>query len=473
MLRGLAGVLGAAGLVTLVVPLPAGARSGGSFIEGSGTARATALELAPRTGGLTYSVTTGETIASYQGTEGRAQAQALDLGILGLLLTTVSVCGQSPPLKQDQLPSPVQVNSSHGPSTASHSLVGGDLAGGGSQAATAHPDSSAADAATTLLAIPGVLTVGTITSHADTLLVPGSLREAHAEVSVASVDLAGGIVQLVGLHWDVTQHTGSAPVSAGGFHVDQVRVAGQTLPSGLLDGVPPLPGQGARPPLDQANAALAPAGMRLTPPSVRTAPDGTVEVEPLRISVGGSTALSTPLGAALAAAQPGRDALLSQLRGDPQSCRDPRSSLGPLAGAGLLLADIAYGGLTGTGGLDIALGGVHAVTEGIAYRNPFGSLGPPPALLGGASTSAGSAPSEVSGVAPPPVPPRARASTTLLTPATVGRSFTACLSTSSIGGGCARDLAHVAAGAGLGVAAVLFATDALLMVRRRRLRRGP
>src|SRR6195256_858389 len=92
-LRGLVALLGTAGLLTLVIPQPAGARTDAGFVDGSGAARGTALRLAPRTGGLTYAVTTGDSLASYQGTEGRAQAQALDLGIFGLILTTVAACG--------------------------------------------------------------------------------------------------------------------------------------------------------------------------------------------------------------------------------------------------------------------------------------------------------------------------------------------------------------------------------------------
>jgi hypothetical protein len=468
-LRGLAALLGTAGLLTLVIPQPAGARTGAGFIDGSGAARGTTIRLAPHTGGLTYAVAIADSIASYQGTEGRAQAQALDLGIFGLILTTVSACGQQPPLKPEQVPGPVQANSSHGPSTSTHSFVDGNVAAGGTETAAAHPNGSSADASGATLDLPGVITVGAAVSHAQTRLVPGLRREAHADASIASVSLAGGAVELLGLHWEVTQHTGDTPVHDGVFHVDQIRLGGQSLPSGLLGGAPG-PAEQAVQSLDQANNALAPFGMHITVPAVRTLQDGTVEVGPLRISMGGSTQLSQPLGSALAAAQPARDALVGMLKSDPQNCQDPRSGLGPLANAGLLLGDITYGGLTGTGGVDIELGGVHATTEGIAYRNPFGDFVPLPPP-GGTTITDIAPPDAVSPPAPPPVSaPVPAPATTVITPATAGRSFTSCITPGSFGrSGCsAHDLARVAALLGLAVTLVLFAGDAVLLFRRRR-----
>jgi hypothetical protein len=275
-------------------------------------------------------------------------------------------------------------------------------------------------------------------------------------------------VQLLGLHWDVTQHTGDKPVHEVGFHVDRIVLGGQSLPSGLLDGAPG-PAEQVVESLAQANQVLTPFGMHLSPPAVRTLQDGTVDVGPLRISMGGTTQLSAPLGSALAAAQPARDALVAMLKSDPQNCQDPRSGLGPLANAGLLVGDIAYGGLTGTGGVDVELGGVHATTEGIAYRNPFGDFVPLPPP--GSTTVTDTTPGEPVSPAPPPAPATAPAPpTTVITPATVGRTFTSCITPGSFGlSGCSRrELARIAAVAGLAVALLLFAGDALLLYRRRR-----
>lgn len=474
-LRGLAALLGTAGLISVVVPQVAGARSGADFVDGSGAARGTTIRLAPRTGGLTFAVATGDSLASYQGTEGRSQATALDLGIFGFLLTTVSACGQQPPFKQDQLPQPVQANSSHGPTSATHSFAGQDIARGGTETAVAHPDTSTADASAATLDIPGVLTVGAAVSHAETRLVPGLRRVAHADASIASVDLAGGAVQLLGLHWSVTQHTGDHPLHQGTFHIADIRIGGADLPTDALNGLTGAGsgsgGQGGGFNLDQANQVLEQFGMHLSPPLTRTLTDGTVEVGPLRISMGGSTRLSGPLGQALAATQPGRDAILGALKGDPSNCNDPRSGLGPLANAAFLVADITFGGLTGTGGMDIELGGVHAVTEGIAYRNPFGDFLPPPAL--GDTSVSDTTPAEPGTPAVPPAPATVPPppATQVITPATAGRTFTSCLTTSPFGHpGCSgRDLARLAGAVGLGIALVLFVGDAVLVFRRRRI----
>ena len=131
---------------------------------------------------------------------------------------------------------------------------------------------------------------------------------------------------------------------------------------------------------------------------------------------------------------------------------------------GFRLADIDP---ADTGGLDIDVGGAHAVTEGIAYRNPFGDIPPFTPALGGTITDI--SPAQTQTIAPPPpAPPATTPGTTVMTPATAGRSFSSCLSSHAFGGpACGRDLARVAAGVGLAVALLLFVADAVLVLRRR------
>src|SRR5256885_8699133 len=115
--RAAAGLLSAAGILGLVAPAEAG---GPAFVEGSGTARAQTARFAPHTGGLTYALTEGVALASYEGTVGRAQAQTLDLGLYGLVLTTVAPCGGKPPLRPEQPPQPPPAQpSGSGPPEAS------------------------------------------------------------------------------------------------------------------------------------------------------------------------------------------------------------------------------------------------------------------------------------------------------------------------------------------------------------------
>ncbi len=66
-----------------------------------------------------------------------------------------------------------------------------------------------------------------------------------------------------------------------------------------------------------------------------------------------------------------------------------------------------------------------------------------------------------------PPPP----ATQLITPATAGRTFSSCLTTSPFGRpGCSgRDLARLAGAVGLGIALILFVGDAVLLYRRRRI----
>lgn len=476
MLRGVAVLLGAAGVVALVVPVDAEMPNGDAFVEGSGVARATGLRLSPHTGGLNYSITMGDSLASYQGTEGRAQAQAVDLGIFGIAATTVAPCGQEPPFRHDQLPGPVQANSSHGPGSASHRYGGDSPAGGGTDSAQAERGSSSADSAGGTVAMAAALRADGVISHAETRLVPGRRREARAEVSISSLGLAGGAVQLLGLHWDVTQHTGDVPVASGSFRVNRVFVHGVPLDP-VVEGTSGPVEQGMAS-LDQVNHVLEPMGMHLAPPAVRNAPEGAVEVTPLRLTMGGPTRMSQPMGGVVGSLQPQRDAVAGAFRGEPDSCRDPRTSFAPAVGATLLVADVVVGGMAGTGGLIVDIGGVHASTEGTWYRNPFdvNAVEPPlPAVAalppitvverGPGTDRTGSVPAPVSapGAAAASAPP----STTVITPAAAAPSYALCASTFA-DQGCGRDVARIAAGSGLGAAILLVVGDRLVTWRRRR-----
>jgi hypothetical protein len=113
-------------------------------------------------------------------------------------------------------------------------------------------------------------------------------------------------------------------------------------------------------------------------------------------------------------------------------------------------------------------------TEGVAYRSPFGDFLALPAPRCTTITDTTPA-APVSPALPPastPAPPRA--TTTVITPATAGRSVTSCVTTSPFGHpGCSgRDLARGAAGIGLALALLPFAGDALLLLRRRRVGAG-
>ena len=367
-----AACFGLAGVVQLAATSPAAGEDPQEFVEGSGTARGQLARFAPRTGGLTYGVSSGIALAGYEGTVAKSQAQAIDLGLFGLILTAVGPCGGDPLLKPDQLPKPVRAQSVDGPPEARHSYAGQTGTGLGDEAAWAGPATEArAESNAAVVEVPGLLRVTSGTSTAASRLVTGQARQATAGVSLGSVSLAGGAVELRDLRWEVTQHTGESPKGDGSFQIGQVLVAGRPVPTGSD------PAQT----LGELNAVLAHVGLTLDPPAVVRTDDGEVEVTPLRFKVGGKTEASEPVGELLAGTQPLREAVGEMVKSDdPENCEDPRSAgIGTLANAGILLADISLAGFTGTGGIDIELGGVRARTEGVAYDNPFGNRKPLPA----------------------------------------------------------------------------------------------
>jgi hypothetical protein len=481
--RVLAACFGIAGLTQLATSTPAAGDDPQEFIEGSGTARAQLARIAPRTGGLTYAVSSGVALAGYEGTVAKAQAQAIDLGLFGLLATTVGPCGGEPFLKPDQLPKPVRAHSVNGPPEARHAYLGQTGNGLGDEAAWAGPGTeSRAESNAGVVEIPGVIRVTGGTTTAASRLVAGTAREATAGVSLGSVSLAGGAVELRDLRWEVTQHTGEAPVADGSFHLGQVLVAGQPVP-----GAPDLVSSVA-----QLNEVLGTAGLTLEPPAVVKSEDGQVEVTPLVFKAGGKTALSEPVGELLAGAQPLREAIGKAVEGDdPNDCSDPRSAgIGPLANAGMLLADITLAGVTATGGVDIELGGVKAMTEGVAYDSPFGQGRPLPApVFRPAPPPAPRAPVEEydetfvaaptrpvapieTQVAAAPVTPAPRQEAIAASPVTERRTES-CSSTHAFHRRSCSDGSGMVVGlASLAVAAALFTGDAVLGRRRTALSGG-
>jgi hypothetical protein len=311
--------------------------------------------------------------------------------------------------------------------------------------------------------------------------VPGRRREAHAESGIASVRLADGLVEFRGLHWDATQHTGEAPVAAGGFHLDEVIVGGALLPLPGGDG-------GLTGALPRLQEVMAPLGVSIELPALIPRSDGGTEVTPLRIRTGGETRLSGPAGQLLGAPQPARDAIAGAVKGDAQNCNDPRgAAAGPLFGAGLLLSDITLAAVTGTGGLDIELGGAQAMTEGNVYDDPFGNRRPfpLPPVRPAPPPAKSSAASEPPWEAPVPEPPATALAMAAPDPAPAldappvsampvagtvvrQRSSTRCATAHPFGRpACSKGAASLAGAASLGVALALFAGDALVARRRR------
>jgi hypothetical protein len=354
--RTLGGALvGVVVVVAQVVGWPvhrAGAQAAPAFVPGTANATSQAIQLAPSTGGLGYDMTLAESLAGYQDTEGQAQSQTLDLGAIGLALTTQQCNGSPPPINQSQVPQPVQVESNNGNVNQSKTIQGSDNAGAGVEtaAATTTPSGSAR---TTLIgfSVPGVIDVSGGTSSAGAQLIGNKTREATGSSEIKQISLLAGQVVLDGLQWQSTQRSGDGAAQQGSFSIGSMTLDGKAMQ------VSPDQLSGS---LAQVNQALAPTGFHITPPTATNQSDGSVLERPLSIGIDSSALGQQVVGPGLAAAQPLRDAIASALLGIDCRFAIP-----------LLLADIGIGPLAGGGGLDINLGGATTVTNGTAYGNPF------------------------------------------------------------------------------------------------------
>ncbi len=367
--RAAAAMVGLGCAVLLAVPGPPPATAAGSFVPGSGDAVANVGRLVARASGLPLASTYGDALAHYQGTTARGEAATLDLGFLGLMLTSPMGCGRAP-LSPGQLPKRTVADSHAGAASASKEVAGSGPVGAGREEATARPDAKGDAAYTTAaLGLGDLLAAGEGRSAATAELVDGKERRASATVRFGNIDLAGGLVSLRGVRWSAEQHTGAggAVIASGGtFGVDTIVVGGVPLPTDT-----PLKLAAA---FGAADKVLAPFGLRLEPPEVtKSTGDREVRVTPLKLVLGDGTAARPLLGPLMSAAQPARAALLAAMKGigSGGDC-----NLGQAGGLAFTFVDVVAAAMEGAGGIDLELGGVLATTEGIDYGDPFGLIPP-------------------------------------------------------------------------------------------------
>ena len=465
--------LGCAVLVATSAPAPADGR----FVPGSGDAVANVGRVVARASGLPLAVTFGGALGHYQGITARGEAAALDLGVLGVMLTTPMGCGRAL-LSPDQLPKRTVADSHAGAASASKDIAGSGPVGAGREEASARPGAKG-DAAYTsaALGLGELLASGEGRSSGAAELVDGKERRAQAQVRFGNIDIAGGLVSLRGLRWAAEQRTGAGGLVLGAdgtFGLDTVVVAGIPLPTDT-----PLKLAAA---FGAANQVIAPLGLRLEPPQVTKAPaDREVRVTPLKLVLGDGTAARPLLGPLMSGLQPAREALLAAMKGfGSGGC-----SLGTAGGFAFTFVDVVAAAMEGAGGIDLELGGVLATTEGVDYGDPFGLIPPglptvapvaaPATRVRPAAGGSGVSPEELWAVTSEerPEPPSAAVSAPATpveaaapvapppaAPVAVLPATRRCESTSrGRVSGCSRGAPLPASAAALGVAVVLFGGD--------------
>ncbi len=338
---------------------PAAPAPHAAFSNGQAKATAVVTKIGPGVGNLELAAGSGVAVSELKNNLAQAQAQALDLGLIGTTLTADGC--EAAPLKPDQLPQPTRVDNRGGnaSSTTDYAPVAGETFGGGRGFAAATTTPSATAIATAAASDGPAVSVGGGKATAVTEVIDHAERQAHATVEL-DLKLAGGAVELSNLRWDAVHRTGKKKVAAATFDIGTARLAGVEIPLESLAAVQ-----------DAINAALEFTGISIQMPHVERfeEPTDLVRVTPLLITLRDSPAGKATLGPGLNATREQREQLFVDLS----------KAICDAAGA-LLVGDIGVSIASGTGFVTYGIGGAEAISGDFIAENPFGQAIAPSGL---------------------------------------------------------------------------------------------
>jgi hypothetical protein len=434
-----------------------------SFVTGNAVAESQALSVAPTTGGLNYAVILATSIANYQDQEAQSLSQTIDLGAIGTALEAQGCDGGPPTLPPNDVPPPVQAESTSGSQNLTDTITpqtspAGLGIGNESATATQQPASTSQTTVANITVPGGLMSVSGLTSAAHASIDNGNTRTAGSTADVGQISLGNGAVVLGGLHWSAVNQSGGATQSAATFSITSVTVGGL-----------PVDPQNAA---SVVNTALQPVGLNVQWPAQKTLPDGTVQIAPLVVGIDNNALGQEVIGANLGTVQPVREALINALLS--ASCKF----------ANLITpADIGLGVLAGGGNLNLEFGGAQALTNDEVAVSPFGpgsspfgnssssspvtgNSGAGSAIVGNTGAALGNSGSGTTGASTPAPAPSASQQSAL---GPIERT-SQCISLGPSGGGCTMGNVAVPIGLGaLGLVAALFTWDYLRQRRRMQL----
>lgn len=343
---------------------------------GTGSAYAQSLQVTPHEGSLAVGAVFGEALAGHTADFARAQSQGLDLGAIGTSLKGYN-CNQAPTFA-NYVPVPLQTESGN-PGAAqgkSQSPSQSDYGANEFVKATTTPYGEADTTYAGPLAGPSnAFSIAGMASRSWSGLVNG-VREAGSTSDIGSISLAGGLIQLKGLHWEAMFPSSTNAKPVGSFSIGSVTVAGHALPTLPLSTV-----------ATAINKVLSNLGLELLMPTVHVTQN--IEfVDPLQIEVVPNQNRDKLSGAVLNTVQPTYFQIANGLENGFSSDSAPYNSLGSFeaTSAGkqiaaalcqsdtpITVADITLAAFGAGGYFNTALGGVDA-TSGNLAANPFGSL---------------------------------------------------------------------------------------------------
>ena len=359
--------------------------AGSGFSNGTAKATAVVARVAPGVGSLELGISSGVAVSEIKNTVAQAQAETLDLGLIGSTLTQES-CTGTVILPAEALPKASRVDSRGGDVSVSESEVApeGSPIGGGLKHVEATTVPAARAVSTVLGALGPLLTFDAGEAESTTRVIPGEAREARASVGV-NLDI-GGLVQLKGLRWEAFHRTGTDPKADATFDIGTAALLGAPIPLDSLAAVETA-----------VNQLLSFSGLTITFPKVErfTEPADLVRITPLRIVLRDSPAGAAVLGPVLNLSRTQREQLFDQIA----------AAYCSLAGA-LLVGDVGISVASGTGFLAVEIGGAEALTGELVLEDPFGSETAPAAA--GAPVPTPDVPAVAGAPAVPPVAPAAR-----------------------------------------------------------------
>jgi hypothetical protein len=482
--------MGAAGLVAAQFEFAAGPAGAASATVTPWTAAANSavLGVVAQASGLSLTTTAGQASTAYLQNEAQATSARINLGGLGVLLANSPLCGTEYYPESAQ-PQPLTADTANGAASTSNNSAAGNEAVGVSAA----PEYATAATTPVTQTLSNVVDVtGTATSAVRYLA--GTEQEADAAVT-ENVSLVGGLVQMDGLSWTASQHSGHTDVSTGTFSFGSVTIDAHGIPLTLPSSEAPATV------VQEINAVIGLFGLTLVLPVSSTDPaTQTVAIGPLQLHFTGSP-LDNSLLAPTAKGVSDLENLLATESGSGADCSNIQDLLGQLANPSDTVINVGLGALEGAGGIDLDFGGASADTQAAPdFTDPFdvsGSVSPPltplppvpsapttlakgPSSTAALSVGATSPGSSSSTVASPATPVAAQSPTATQTTVGLGGSRPAafaasvgdlvrCVTTSPAGSpGCSRGLGSLAAGVVVVLGGGLLAADIRHSHRTRR-----
>lgn len=462
------GIAVSAGLVSLAL-FGASVSAHADTVEltpGSAAATADVLGLNIPYGGANLGIGFGTANASYFEQNAKASAISVDPGFLRLS-SIVGTCNSGFPIK---LPEPTRADT--------------NASGGKPQSNTRNGSTSGFGARTETAAVStGSYALGELTSVsgglADLVKGTGGLartevrlnqkersRTSHAIADSGTITLLGGLVQIRGMRWEITQKAVGADsrshtvTNEHSFTIGSAMLGGQKLATGS-------PEQMAKA-VELINKTTGRFGLRLRLPAlVRNGATG-LELTPMTIAIGGDTLYGPALYPLLAGPQRTSvinlfNKITNPLVFDAATCKElfgafepyPQlnagwNSIGVIAP---IVLSAAAASINGGAELDVEIGGVRSTFDDTYY---------PPRV----STQRPSLPLPVVETIVTPGSKTTRSAPQIVAIESV-RTTSSCRSTSAAGrASCWKGLAPLAAVLAAGVCAALIATDEV--VRRRR-----